>query len=152
MLAGTIIALVGFLPGYELRGWREKTGAAGACFIGGGTALSFLGSADHLSRTDIDILNWGLLGVALLLIVLVLAPYLAPRFCLGTRLRLRKNHHAGDEHGEPDNPEDSEDHTAIYAMAYKHAVEEGEEYERANANKVRGKTAPPLTEPHKPIH
>jgi hypothetical protein len=142
VLAGTMIAFVGFLPGYERAGWRESSGAVGAAVIGLGTAASFVGSATHLNRTGYDILNWGLLGLALLLIVSILTPYYPPRFGLG------KRNHEGKGHDKRADREDTEDDVAIYMTACEHRVSHHTDKKGTDDNPPRGESTPPFSKAH----
>jgi len=145
VLAGTLVVLVSLLPGYDLPGWREKASAYGALIIGIGTALSFLGGALHPDRSEYDVLSWGLLALAVLLIATVSAPYITARLRLAKRNRERKKRNK-----TPDT-EDAEDHLSIYVLACERHVDGQRDDEGAGRNEVRGEPSSSFREPHKTV-
>jgi hypothetical protein len=120
VFAGTIVVGVGLLPGHKSRKWTAKSNAIGTCIIGGGAGVSFLGTARKLSPGDIQLLNWGLLVLAVLLIVAILAPYVTPR--VNPLARLGKDHHADTKDGDAGDPDNAEDDLSIYMIAFQDRV------------------------------
>lgn len=146
VLAGTMIAFVGLLPGYKRPGWRQTASAVGVLVVGVGTAASFLGGALHLNRSDYDALSWGLFALAILLILAILAPYHLPP----ARLNEARDDHATRD--EPGDANDGEGGVSVYVIVYEGRVDVHRSEERKSGGDDGGDSVPPFGEAHETVY